>query len=260
MSRWTLGNVLKVGLAVFFLPLVAYLVLFIGAVKKNVRAILEGLLYAAGFSVAVLELGWGGPGILLGLASMGASGVRAWHLRDLWLPKRRRPWARFLGGEEVEAAPPPSAAALEGPEGRTTALDWLAAHTRQHRHRLPAQAYTSVLETCRVLDAVVEAERHQPSGDARLEYELDAIVKQYLPAVVTGYLAVPPEKVDEKQPGGRTPNEELTEQLRLLSGQAEYLRAGHHSRATAQLTTSGNFLREKFGHLEQKDAFGFGVK
>ncbi|TNC16622.1 hypothetical protein FHE66_14700 [Georgenia sp. 311] len=262
MSRWTLGNVVKVGLAVLFLPLVAYLVLFIGAVKKNLRAVLEGLIYAAGFSVAVFELGWGSPGILLGLASMVASGVRAWHLRDLWLPKRRRWWHRFTGEQNaIGPVPdaPPAEAALEGTEGRVAALTWVGAYATQYRMRLPATAYTTVHETCRTLGSVVEAEAREPSRDARLEYELDAMVRQYVPGVLRGYLAIPPAMVDQRQPNGRTPNEELAEQLGLLAEQARSIKATRDSRIPAQLTTTGNFLREKYGERQQ-DAYDFGIR
>ena len=262
MSRWTLGNVLKVGLAVVFLPLLAYLVLVIGSVKKNLRVILEGLIYAAGFSVGTFWLDLGGVGGLLALASMGASGVRAWHLRDLWLPARRRWWHRFVPEEpqapvEVTETPPPEAA-LEGASGRAAALGWAGSLAEQHRLRLPAEAFSSFVQTRRLLEGVVEAERREPSEDARFDYELDAIVRKYLPGVLRGYLAIPPSMVNARQPNGRTPNEELTEQLGLLAGQAQALHSSRHSRTTAQLTTTGNFLREKFGH-RQADAFDFGI-
>ena len=94
MSRLTLGNVVKVTAVLVFLPLLAYLVLVIGAVRKDLRTALEGLLYAGAFSMAVFVLDFWGPPALLALTAMGASGVRSWHLRDLWLPARRRWWKR----------------------------------------------------------------------------------------------------------------------------------------------------------------------
>ncbi|MCM3659410.1 hypothetical protein M3148_00140 [Georgenia satyanarayanai] len=77
--------------------------------------------------------------------------------------------------------------------------------------------------------------------------------------VLRGYLAIPPNMVETGQPNGRTPNEELAEQLQLLAGQAEALHASRQSRVPAQLTTTGNFLREKYGNLH-REAFDFGVK
>lgn len=250
MSRLTLGNVVKVALTVFFLPLLAYLVLLIGSVKKKLWVGLEGTIYAAGFSAAIFVLDFSGLSVLLGLASMGASGVRAYHLRDLWLPQRRRRWWRPAPAEfRSHVSVPPRPGNEVGPaDDLPAALGWVAAHAKQNKRRLPGEAYVSLLETCQVLDSVIDAERRQPSGDARLEYELDAVVREYLPEVLQGYLALPPSMVGTRQPNGRTPDEELVEQLQLLSGQAEALGVSRHSRTTAELTTTGNFLREKFGH------------
>lgn len=260
MSRLTLGNVIKVTAVVVFFPLLAYLVLVIGGVQKRLRVILEGLLYAAAFSTAVFVLDFWGPPILLALTAMGASGVRSWHLRDLWLPKRRRWWHRFTPAQEntavatVEASQPE---AVEGSEHLPSAVAWVRMHANRNRSRLPAGAHVTVLQTCQVLDAVLAAEQHEPTGDPRFEYELDALARKYLPAVLKNYLAIAPGRVDEPQPNGRTPNEELTEQLRILSGQAEALYASRHRRLTAELSTTGNFLREKFG--DQTGAFDFKV-
>src|SRR5699024_9382419 len=123
MSRLTLGNVVKVGLVAVFVPLLAYLVLLIGGVKKKFWVVLEGLVYATGFTVGIFVLDIIGLGGLLALASMGVSGVRAWHLRDLWLPARRRWWHRLVPARtaRVPDAPPPEAA-LDGADGRGAAL------------------------------------------------------------------------------------------------------------------------------------------
>ncbi|ROS24028.1 hypothetical protein, partial [Cellulomonas sp. PhB150] len=113
--------------------------------------------------------------------------------------------------------------------------------------------------TCQVLDAVIAAEEREPTADPRFEYELDAMARQYLPSVLRNYLAIAPSRVHERQPNGRTPDEELTEQLRILAGQSDALYASHHRRVAADLSTTGNFLRAKYGHLEA-DAPDFGVQ
>ena len=112
MSRLTLGNVIKVTTVLVFLPLLAYLVLVIGTVRKDLRAALEGVLYAGAFSTAVFALDLWGPPALLALAAMGASGVRSWHLRDLWLPARRR-WRSRPGPASTTGDGP----AATGPAG-----------------------------------------------------------------------------------------------------------------------------------------------
>lgn len=261
MSRLSLGNVIKLGFVALFLPLLAYLVLVIGAVKKNLRVALEGLVYASGFSAGIFVLDVVGIGGLLALASMGASGVRAWHLRDLWLPARRRWWNRFTPAEPATqvSAMPPAQAAVEGPEGRTAALDWITSLTTQSAPLLPTDARQRLAEITQLLGAVVEVDRREPSRDAAFDYELDAMVREYLPGVLTAYLAIPPDMVDSRQPDGRTPKDELREQLQLLRGQAEVLHASRHSRTTAQLSTRGHFLREKFGQ-RQAEPTDFGIR
>ncbi|MBO1752853.1 hypothetical protein J4G33_13650 [Actinotalea sp. BY-33] len=261
MSRLTLGNVVKVTAVVVFFPLLAYLVLVIGAVRKNLRTTLEGLLYAGAFSVAVFVLDFWGPPALLAVTATIASGVRSWHLRDLWLPARRRWWKRGRpkASTDVEPARAPRTTAVEGSEHLPSAVAWVRRHADQNRHRLPGNTHQTVLHTCQVLDAVIAAEQHEPTADPRFEYELDAMARRYLPSVLKHYLAIAPSSVQERQPNGRTPDEELTEQLRILSAQADALDASRHRRLTAELSTTGNFLREKYG-LGQPDAAEFRIQ
>ena len=289
MSRLTLGNFVKVALAVICWPFIAFLVLAIGIRRKNKKVILEGALYAAAFSAAWVATGSGavlalaatgsgallagaatGSGALLALApllgfgSMGISALRSYALRDLWLHKRVREPRR--GGMAQSNAPvrraaePSRAGAPLAPssDDLSSALTWVTSHAKQNKRRLPTEAYVTILETCQTLDAVIDAERRQPSADARFEYELGAIAAEFLPAVLQKYLAIPPSMVDNRQPNGRTPSEELTEQLQLLSGQAEALHSGRHGHTSAELTTMGNFLRDRFGH-HQRGGFDFGI-
>ncbi|GCE75885.1 hypothetical protein [Cellulomonas biazotea] len=256
MSRLTLGNAVKVAAVFVFLPLLAYLVLVIGAVRKNLRATLEGLLYAAAFSVAVFVLDgfWGWPA-LLALTAMGASGVRSWHLRDLWLPARRRWWKRDPAATSVvvERARPQHTV-VEASVHLPAAVARVRTLADRNRHRLPADAHPTVLHICQVLDAVIADEQREPTADPRFEYELDAMTRRYLPTVLTSYLAIPPSQVHERQPDGRTPDEELAEQLRILAVQADALDASRHRRLTADLSTTGNFLRDKYGNHQQDAA------
>ncbi|KGM09422.1 hypothetical protein [Cellulomonas bogoriensis] len=256
MSRLTLGNVLKVAAVFTFLPLLAYLVLVIGAVRKNLKASLEGLLYAGAFSVSVFVLDFWGPPALLALTAWGASGIRSWHLRDLWLPARRRWWKRDPADAATIAVEPAGGQQpVEGSEHLPSAVAWVRLHADRNSGRLPGDAHRTVLHTCQVLDAVIAAEQREPTADPRFEYELDAMARRYLPTVLHNYLAIAPSRVHERQPNGRTPDEELAEQLRILSVQAEALYASRHRRLTAELSTTGNFLREKYGNGEP-DAFG----
>lgn len=274
MSRLTMGNIVKIVLALVFSIFVSFYVLIIGVAAKNKRVIGEGSIYAAMFSLGFILTEATSLAALLVLLSMGASAVRCFMLRDLWLPRRNRglrrvetvqPYPLMQPAPESYApapvAPPSYAPAPAAPsaDDLSPALAWVSSHAKQNKRRLPADAYVTVLETCHTLDAVVDAERRQPTADARFEYELTAMVNEYLPNVLQGYLAIPPSMADNPQPNGRTPNEELSEQLQLLSGQADALHSSRHSRTSAELTTTGNFLRERFGH-HQRNGFDFGIE
>lgn len=271
MSRLTFGNIVKLALAALFSIFIAFYVLIIGVTAKNKRVIGEGTIYAALFSLGIVLTSADALAGLLILLSMGASAVRSFMLRDLWLPRRNRAPRQFDTVQPYPVMQPaapevyapasavPAAPTAPATEDLSPALAWVSSHAKQNKRRLPAESYVTVLETCQTLDAVLDAERRQPTADARFEYELAAIVNEYLPSVLQGYLAVPPAMTDDKQPNGRTPNEELAEQLQLLSGQAEALHSSRHGYTSAELTTTGNFLRERFGH-HQRDGFDFGIE
>lgn len=267
MSRLTPQNVIKVAAVCLLFPFLAFLLLIVGIRAKDRKVTLEGAVYAAVFFLMLAvpqDNALSTVVAFLGLGSMSASVVRSYMLRDLWLPSRgRQPQhvASVAPQRPPHLATQPSRAAsfAQSSDDLSSALAWVTSHAKQNKHRLSAESYVTILETCQALDAVIDAERRQPSADARFEYELEAMVREYLPTVLRGYLAIPPSMVDSRQPNGRTPNEELVEQLDLLSGQAEALHASRHSHTSAKLSSTGNFLRERFGY-HQRDGFDFGIR
>ncbi|MCQ1996503.1 hypothetical protein [Arthrobacter sp. zg-Y1171] len=268
MSRLTVGNVLKVIFAVLFFIFMPLIVLMLGILKKNLKVILEGALYVVlfvgAFSVPA-ESPFYTAASFVGLGSIGVSSLRFYMLRDLWLSRRVKSPGRNVTGQPNApwpSAPTPSpAGAPTAPSAQdlSQSLAWVAAHAKQNKNRLPADAYVSILETCQTLDTVIDAEAQQPMGDPQFEYELTATVREYLPSVIRGYLAVPPSVVDNRQANGRTANEELVEQLQLLARQADTLHSSRHRQTSMDLANTGNFLRERFGH-QQGGGFDFGIK
>ncbi|MCC3276213.1 hypothetical protein LJ753_10065 [Arthrobacter sp. zg-Y20] len=267
MSRHTVANIVKVTLAIAFFIFMPFIVPILGIVKKNWKVIVEGVLYSVLF-VAALSIDAESPlstlSSFVGLGSIVVSAVRFYMLRDLWLSRKAKGTGRNATSQPNTAWPaashPSAVAAPVTPstEHLSQSLAWVATQAKQNKHRLPADAYVSVLEICHTLDAVVDAETRQPLGDPQFEYELTATVREYLPAVVRGYLAIPPSMVENRQANGRTANEELVEQLQLLARQAETLHASRHRQTSMDLSNTGNFLRERFGH--QQGGFDFGIK
>ena len=287
MSRFTLPNIVKMVLALVFSIFVAFYVLLIGVTAKNKKLIVEGAVYAGLVAVAMTG---SGPLAVLGLGVMAVAAVRTYMLRDLWLPVRS-PEVRYVESAQpfmppqvmappvmppqqppyVQPARPQQAyvppvppqpshvSPVRATDNLTASLAWVSSTAKENKFRFPADTYVTILETCQTLDAVIEAETRQRSGDASFEYELGSLVRVYLPGVLKSYLAIPAGMVNQKQPNGRTPSEELAEQLELLSGQADALHASRYGETSAELSSMGNFLRERFGH-RQKDGFDFGIE
>ncbi|WIB03365.1 hypothetical protein [Arthrobacter sp. zg-Y919] len=265
MSRLTVGNIFKVAVALLFFPFMPLLVLMIGVRRSNWKVILEGGLYVALVLAAAAVAGYSALAVLSFFVILGVvavSAMRSYMLRDLWLhPRGRVPQVMTqpaTSGPQVQHPSTPGASNPSPPEDLPQALAWSAALARQNKNRIPTEAYVSILETCQTLDAVIDAETRQPLGDPQFEYELTAMVRDFLPSVLRNYVAIPPKMLETKQASGRTPNEELVEQLQLLAGQADTLYSGRHRRTSAELTTTGNFLRERFGHRQA--GFDFGIK
>lgn len=259
-------NAMKIALVVIFFPFLPFLLLIVGVSAKNRIVALEGALYAALFIFALGFPSGATLSVILGITSLAASGARAFWRRDLWLDgpgRERRVEPVVADRASTLSNPTPSIETALRPGLRSASdlsgsLAWVTSYAQRNKHRLPADSYVTVLECCHTLDAVIDAECERPSGDARLEYELEAIVKDYLPTVLKNYLAIPADMVDKALPAGRTPDEELHEQLSLLQSQAEDLRSNRSGSTSARMSSTGNFLREKFGHKQYE--FDFGIE
>lgn len=270
MSRLTVGNTLKVIVAILFFIFMPLIVLMLGILKKNGKVIAEGALYVVLFAAAFStpeESPLFSLASFVGLGVIAISALRFYMLRDLWLDLKNKGQLPNIGKPQPNASRHDASAhhSQSGTSPTSDArelsrsLDWVASQAKQNKNRLPTTAYVSILETCHTLDAVVDAEAQQPMGDPQFEYELAAIVRDYLPAVLRGYLALPPSVVGNRQTNGKTADEELLEQLQLLSGQADALHSSRHRQNSADMTNTGNFLRERFGY-QQGGGFDFGIK
>lgn len=248
-------------LALVFFPFAAFFLLLAGITSKNKQAMIEGAAYTGIVIIAVsVPSTMAGSFIFVGVIL--ASVVRLFHYRDLWLTKKtetieRRP-ATVSRVEDIADEPVEDLSLVDMARELSSDLARLTSNARRNKHRLPADAYISVLECCQTLDSVVDAEKQTPSQDARLRYELEAMINDYLPSVLENYLAIPVDMVSRRLPSGKTADEELTEQLGLLQAQADSLYASRHGRTSTKLADTGNFLREKFGHHKQ-DQFDFGI-
>ncbi|MCC3295579.1 hypothetical protein LJ756_13210 [Arthrobacter sp. zg-Y411] len=270
MSHFPKGKILKILASILFIAFMPLVLLRVGASIRNRKVILEGAIYFILSLAVTIPEGSGlyALGSFVGVSAVGISGVRLYMMRGQWLTgKTGALLLNLTGRPDASGRPNQFHSPAEEPVAPVTpstldplqTLARVASTAKQNENRLPADAYASILQICRTLDSVVSAETRQPLGDPEFEYELAATVHEYLPTVLRSYLAIPTSMMNSRQTSGRTPNEELTEQLLLLSGQAETLHSRRHLHTSAELTTMGNFLRERFGH-HQGGGFDFGIK
>lgn len=281
------GNAWKIIGLIFFWVFSPFMVLAIGLKARDKKLTIEGAIYSGLFLLSGATAGVSSIAVFVAL-------VRVIQLRNHWLsrppthqvtshhfvqppaqinvtnyyspPPPQPPVPHMSGGSvtvpmSVPPPPPPAAGGLpmRAANDLSSALSWVSSTAKQNKHRLPSNAYVTVLEICQTLDATIDAENRAPSGDAGFDYELNAMVREYLPSVLKGYLSVPLSMAETPQPNGRTPSQELLEQLDLLSGQADALHTSRNGQASAELSSMGNFLRERFGH-RSSEGFDFGIE
>lgn len=147
----------------------------------------------------------------------------------------------------IDLAPPPKEFS---PDHLLRGVESIRRTVEQSKDRLPSEAYHSVLKTTKTLSSLLTHEKDHPTKNPEFEYEVEAISHKFLPKALNAYFKVPNPLIDEEQPNGKTPEEEIIEQTALLREETDSLYAVRHQETLDDFTTLGNFLRDKFGHLQ----------
>lgn len=144
------------------------------------------------------------------------------------------------GAVSGEPSPEQEAAAMQGE------LKALVRRVNANGGRLPVAAVPAVRAVEDVLRPLLIHVQRQSASPEELR-QLSALVRQYLPEAVDRYLALPPSyAATARSATGRTPGQELVDQLQLLHEGAEQLaRAVYDSDAQA-LAVGRRFLDAKF--------------
>lgn len=143
----------------------------------------------------------------------------------------------------VDDARPPAAVESEA-EQTARALDEFRVFVRRSGRDLPTLVSSQLGQIDDLLHVVVQA---AVAEDASTEqrYLLDAMVRDYLPTPVRGYLSLP--EADRQQSTRATGI--LVDQLRLLEETIRDLLNQIRTHAIAELSTHGRFLASKFDEV-----------
>ncbi len=154
---------------------------------------------------------------------------------------------RQVAAPERPAAPSDEIGALRG------RLRDIVLRTNRAADRLPVGVVPQVRAIEDVLVELLDhlAARPSSAGSAQERYALEATVTDYLPTSLESYLALPPSfAATHRTPAGRTPGEQLLDQLVLLEGAVRDVALAVHSGDAERLATQGRFLQTKFARSD----------
>ncbi len=106
-----------------------------------------------------------------------------------------------------------------------------------YRHRREAGSIAGI--------AREQLQRHPPGSHAA--FTAREALQTYLPDTIGAYLAVPPALRRSRQPGQRSPDDELNAQFRTLRSGLERLREEDAAAGAARMAQNGAFLHDRFG-------------
>ena len=149
--------------------------------------------------------------------------------------------------QQVPAAdqppPPPSRDPVEDLEQQLTEL---VRRVNRAGGTMPEGGVPAVREVEDVLRPLLRYLRSNPPTAEEM-IPVRATVTDYLPSTVNAFLALPPDfALTHRNRMGRTPAEELLEQLRLLAEGAQEYATAIYAGDAQELTNQGRFLATKF--------------
>lgn len=162
-------------------------------------------------------------------------------------------WAGLFGRPDPGPPPQPAPDPPRGPAGpdRLAAeLDAIVDRVNRAGGRMPEGAVVAVREIADLLRPLLGYLQVNPASETEM-IQVRAIVQDYLPTSVDTFLALPAGfTATHRNRQGRTPGEELLDQLVLLiDATAECATAVYAGDAQA-LTNQGRFLRDRFQRSE----------
>ena len=158
-----------------------------------------------------------------------------------------RSWLRRV---RDTAVPRPTAPDVDSPAGLADTLDHLVDRINRSSGRLPISAVVAALDVTDIVDQLLDTTRDDDVPDVEVILAVRGIVRDYLPTTLDRFLALDPSVVDQPLTSGRTPREQLDEQLVQLAGAAADVLAATRARDADRLVSQGNFLRTKFSRSD----------
>jgi hypothetical protein len=153
-------------------------------------------------------------------------------------------WFRRRVDSVVEAAGP--APDPDSPDALAATLSDLIRTINRNAGRLPVAAVVAARHVTDVVDEILDCLADDVTPDVQAVLTVRGIVHDYLPTTLNRFLALDPDSVHQRSATGRTPAEQVTDQLDDLWIAATDVLTATRARDASDLITQGNFLRTKF--------------
>ncbi|MFI5266174.1 MAG: hypothetical protein ACHQ7M_02235 [Chloroflexota bacterium] len=199
--------------------------------------VLAGLLTLAFLAV---PLWW----VFVGAMHWALFGLVVWGTMCLLRGPRRRRWEH---AHDLPRPPlSPSAQDRERAGVREPVHRPEVARQREPKPSLPLDIQVKVEQIRRKVEVLLQQRDRFPFGSEDL-YMIRATRDDYLPRTLNAYMAVPPVQRERSMPSGKTPLQELKEQLSLLDTKLDEVAEDLQRQNFDRLLANRRFLEHRFG-------------
>jgi hypothetical protein len=155
-------------------------------------------------------------------------------------------WKSLFGRSDADDSVEPVASVpLSFVDRMTQQLDRLRWQARGAGSRLPVATLPMI---GRIEDVVVPLLEHLAANPPSIDEEIavESLLTDYFPTTLTTYLNLNPRFAGERRADGRTPGDDLIDQLRTLETAATELSRAIYAHDAQDLQAQGRFLQTKF--------------
>ncbi|WP_370290020.1 hypothetical protein [Nocardioides sp.] len=138
----------------------------------------------------------------------------------------------------------------DSPQALAHALDELEARINRNGGRLPTAATVAALDVTDLVGQLLETTLDDAVPDVEVVLAVRGLVRDYLPTTLDRFLALDPSVLTRPLQHGRSPVEQVVDQLAAMADAAADVLAATRARDTDALVSQGIFLRTKFSRSD----------
>lgn len=188
----------------------------------------------AALAVLAIPVWW----LMVGAFHWALIGLLVWGVMSLLRGPRRHRWERVYWSPPPLRTPPPKPARPDKAAAPRPAWQRLGSG-------LPLDAQVKIEQIRRKVEVLLQQRDRFPFGSEELHI-VRATRDDYLPRTLDAFMAVPPALRERSMPSGKTPLQELKEQLNLLDTKLDEVAEDLQRQNYDRLIANRRFLEHRF--------------